>query len=179
MRDYLRESRSPLSAPEAVDRAIKLWIANERANAMPAQGYQWKQLFLPQGTRVRLRSNEMWHTAQVEGDELIYSGSAVSPHQMVQQAVGDGRNAWRDLWIRMPGQQDWSNAAVLRARLLKSAPTKPSTPADAMATAAKAMSDALMTALTLVEHANHQSRNTLERRLPRYRRDTDQMDDID
>jgi hypothetical protein len=80
------------------------------------------------------------------------------------------------------GQKDWSNAGVLRNRLLKSAqatPSTPSTPADAMAAAAKAMSNALMTALTLVEHANHQSRNTLERRLPRYRRETDQLDDID
>ena len=46
-----------------------------------------------------------------------------------------------------------------------------------MVTAAKAMSDALNTALVLVEHANHQSQNLLERRLPRYRRQADQMDD--
>jgi len=47
-----------------------------------------------------------------------------------------------------------------------------------MAAAAKPMSDALSTALTLVEHANHQSQNTLERRLPRYRRAHDLLDDI-
>lgn len=68
---------------------------------------------------------------------------------------------------------------VLRARLARSAATRPITPADAMTTAAKAMSDALKTALTLVEHANHQSQTTLERRLPRYRRQADLMDDID
>ncbi|OEZ60863.1 hypothetical protein [Duganella sp. HH105] len=47
-----------------------------------------------------------------------------------------------------------------------------------MAAAAKAMSAALNTALTPVEHANNQSQNTLERRLPRYRRTHDLLDDI-
>lgn len=32
-------------------------------------------------------------------------------------------------------------------------------------------------ALALVEHANHQSQNTLERRLPRYRRQYDLLSD--
>ena len=47
-----------------------------------------------------------------------------------------------------------------------------------MVAAAKGMSDAPNTALVLVEHANHQSQNTLERRLPRYRRGHDLLDDI-
>jgi hypothetical protein len=47
-----------------------------------------------------------------------------------------------------------------------------------MTTAAKAMGDALKTALVLVEHANNQSQNTLERRLPRYRREYDMLSDI-
>lgn len=103
----------------------------------------------------------------------------MSPHQLVQHVAGDGRNAWRDLWVRVPDQKDWVRTCVLRARLARSAATRPITPADAMTTAAKAMSDALKTALTLVEHANHQSQTTLERRLPRYRRQADLMDDID
>jgi hypothetical protein len=62
--------------------------------------------------------------------------------------------------------------------LNREAAKTPLSPAEAMAAAAKAMSDALSTALTLVEHANHQSQNTLERRLPRYRRTHDLLDDI-
>lgn len=45
LRTYLRECGSALSATEAVDRAIKLWIATESAHAAPIRGYQWKQLF--------------------------------------------------------------------------------------------------------------------------------------
>ena len=87
---YLRESGSALSPAAALASAVKLWIARDRAAAGPERGYQWKQLFLPESTRLRMR-------------------------------YADG---------------------------------------------------------VLVEHANHQSQNTLERRLPRYRRGHDLLDDI-
>ncbi|MYN30200.1 hypothetical protein [Duganella levis] len=48
-----------------------------------------------------------------------------------------------------------------------------------MTIAAKAMSDALSTAVTLVAHANDQAQNTQERRLPKYRRSWDLLEDID
>jgi len=98
---------------------------------------------------------------------------------MVLHIAGNGRNAWRELWVRLPGERDWSNADRLRARLNKQAACAPKSPEEAMSAAAKAMSDALTTALTLVEHANNQSQNQLERRLPRYRRVADMMEDVD
>lgn len=49
---------------------------------------------------------------------------------------------------------------------------------EAMAAAAKTMSNALNTALVLIEHVDHQSRNSLERRLPKSRRENDEFDDI-
>jgi hypothetical protein len=79
----------------------------------------------------------------------------------------------------MSGQKRWINAGNLRAQLLKQAATVPPTPAESMKIAAKAMIDALSTALTLVAHANDQAQNTLERRLPKYRRAWDQLEDVD
>lgn len=98
---------------------------------------------------------------------------------MARQAAGDGRNAWREIWILMPGQKRWANAAILRAQLSKQFAAVPPTPEESMKIAAKAMSDALSTALTLVAHANDQARNTLERRLPKYRRAWDVLEDVD
>ncbi|RFP08599.1 MULTISPECIES: hypothetical protein [unclassified Duganella] len=176
--DFLRQSGSPLTPAEAIAGAIKLWIEKNREDAAPLRGYQWKQLFLPEATRLRLHSGDNWHGAEVVGDDLIFRGAAVSPNQMVQQVCGDARNAWLELWVRFPGEKNWTKAAQLRACQNELAAKAPLSPADAMAAAAKAMSAALSTALTLVEHANHQSQNTLERRLPRYRRTHDQLDDI-
>ncbi|NVM78783.1 hypothetical protein FHW83_004613 [Duganella sp. SG902] len=176
---YLRESGSTLSPSEALIKAVQLWIAKGRADAIPAQGYQWKQLFLPEGTRLRMQVRECWHTAAIVGDELIYKGNPTSPHQMARQAAGDGRNAWREIWVLMPGHKQWANADRLRAQLVKERAAIPPTPAESMKIAAKAMSDALSTALTLVAHANDQAQNTLERRLPKYRRAWDMLEDVD
>lgn len=98
---YLRESGSTLSPSEALIKAVQLWIATGRADAIPAQSY------------------------------------------------------------------------------LKERAAVPPTPAESMKIAAKAMSDALSTALTLVAHANDQAQNTLERRLPKYRRAWDMLEDVD
>jgi hypothetical protein len=175
---YLRHSGSTFSTEEAVVHAIKSWIAQGHTAAAPMQGYQWKQLFLPAGARVRMRYDDDWRWAEVIGDELIYRRRALSPHQMVQEVAGDGRNAWRDLWIRLPGEKTWTSAAVLRANQVQQAAKQPLSAADAMTSAAKAMGDALKTALVLIEHANNQAQNTLERRLPKYRRECDMLSDI-
>lgn len=179
LQDYLRQSGNPLTPAEAIHNAIKLWIARQRADVEPERGYQWKQLFLPDQTRVRVIFDGKSYLACVQGDELVYQGAAISPHQMVRQIVGDGRNAWREIWVRLPQQRAWKNADQLRARLIKRNAAAPLSPADAMSKAAKAMSDALTTALTLVEHANLQSQNVLERRLPRYRRVEDTLDELE
>jgi hypothetical protein len=179
LRSYLRESGSTLSPSEALIKAVQLWIAKGKADAIPARGYQWKQLFLPEGTRVRLRVRDCWHTATIIGDELIYKDDAISPHQLARQIAGDGRNAWREIWLLMPGQKRWANAGQLRAQLSRQTAAIPTTPAESMKIAAKAMSDALSTALTLVAHANDQAQNTLERRLPKYRRAWDTLEDVD
>ena len=175
---FLRESGSPLSVTEAVVAAIKLWIERAQSAAQPARGYQWKMLFLPETTLVRMHYAEHWHVAKVVGDELIYQGRPVSPHQMAQEVAGDGRNAWRVLWLRFPGEKTWTNAGLLRTRLQKRA-TKPApTPVEAMTAAAQTMSNALNAALVLIEHVDLQSRNTLERRLPKNRREYDELEDI-
>lgn len=179
LRSYLRESGSTLSPSEALTKAVQYWVAKGRADAISVRGYQWKQLFLPEGTRLRMRVYEVWHNASVVGDDLIYKGQPVSPNQMARQAAGDVRNAWREIWVLMPGRKQWANAAILRAQLLKQACKVPPTAAEAMTIAAKAMSDALSTAVTLVAHANDQAQNTLERRLPKYRRSWDLLEDVD
>lgn len=178
LEDFLRTSGSPLSLTEALVAAIKLWIVREQGLAEPTRGYQWKLLFLPETTLVRLCHRERWHVGKVIGDDLIYEGCPVSPHQMAHEIAGDGRNAWRVLWLRFPGEKTWTNAGQLRTRLQKRAAKPAPTPVEAMAAAAKTMSNALNTALVLIEHVDHQSRNTLERRLPKSRREYDEFDDI-
>jgi hypothetical protein len=177
LEDHLRQSRSPLSLAEALDRAVRQWVEQDRAAATPVRGYQWKSLFLPETSHLRMSYGGESYYAQVVGEEIIFRGHAVSPRQMTIEIAGDGRNAWRDFWIRMPGEKSWANAALLRARIENKTATHAASPVDAMTAATKAMSDSLNAALLLIEHVDHQSKTMTERRLPKHRRAYDLMDD--
>ncbi len=175
---YLRTSGSTLTPAEAVVRALQHWITAQRELAAPLRGYQWKCLFLPDQTKLRMHVGGTWHYADVVGDDLIYQGHAVSPRQWTIAIAGDGRNAWRDLWVRRPGEKNWTIASVLRRQLERHAPSQPISPVDAMRAAASSMSDALQAALTLIEHTNHQARQQVDRRVPRHRRQDDFLIDV-
>ncbi|MBA5607902.1 hypothetical protein H3H36_21325 [Duganella sp. FT3S] len=175
--DYLRQSGSTLTTTEAIVRALQHWMAAQRETRVPLQGYQWKCLFLPEGSQVRMRFGDTWHYAEVMGDEIMYRSRVVSPRQLTMAIAGDGRNAWRDLWIRRPGERDWTAAYLLRRRMEQQAIIPPASPMEAMRAAAGSMSDALKTALTLVNHVSLHAENQVERRLPKHRRVEDFMID--
>lgn len=173
--DYLRTSGSTLSRPEALSRAIHDWVAAQRAAAEPVSGYQWKCLFLPSGSSLRMEYDGGCHYAHVVGEELLYQGRPLSPHQLALALAGPGRNAWREFWVKLHGEKQWVQAIKLR-RALESRPVATS-PLDAMASAARTMSDALQTTLTLVQQIHHKATVQPERRLPKQRRADDCLAD--
>lgn len=173
--DYLRVSGSTLSPAEAIGRALKHWMAAQREAAAPVQGYQWKCLFLPSGSRVRMHHEARCHYAEVSGEDLLYQGRPVSPRQFTLMVAGPGRNAWRELWVRLNGEKNWVRASKLRADLEQRA--TPTSPAEVMIAAARGMSEALQTTLALMEHASHEAAKIPERRLPKHRRLEDYMID--
>lgn len=176
--DFLRQSGSTFSINDAMICAVKQWIAAERAAATPDRGYQWKRLFLPDGTRLRMHHGDCWFYADVIADQLIYQGRPVSPRQLTIAVAGDGRNAWRDLWIRRPGERGWTAAERLRRELEQGDTAEPPSPMQAMQQAAHSMSHALQTALALADHVKHQAAQATERRVPKHRRRADyELDD--
>lgn len=167
-----------------------------------SRGYQWKELFLPDGTQLRMQSDGDVHHARVEGDRIVFEGKHVSPRQLTLAIAGNGRNAWRDLMLRLPGELHFRPATVHRrvaqARIRVDAESgvgavvaggaagseapalragRRGSPAETIAAAAQAMSDALRTALALVEHSNAQSLPKYERRVDFHRRAADVMAD--
>lgn len=123
------------------------------APLLRAAGYQWKTLFLPEGTQLRMSRGERTYTAQVEGDYIMFEGRKVSPRGMTVAIADDGGSAWRDLWLRLPGERFWGSPIRCRREAARhSIPAAPSA-AESMQAAADAMSNALHTALALVELA--------------------------
>lgn len=125
---HLRDEASALSLTDAVALAIRAWLADnagtvaisesgEPADAdadAASRGYQWKELFLPEGTALRMRYADEVHHARVTGDAIVFRGRRVSPRQLTLAIAGDGRNAWRDLSLRLPGEAHFRPACVLR-----------------------------------------------------------------
>jgi hypothetical protein len=116
---YLQESGSGVDASELAATAIDQWLAQARARAEnshtnPGRGYQWKSLFLPSATRLRMNFDGKFHYAEVDGDEIMFQGESVSPAQMANRIAGSTRNAWRDLWILFPGERNWKLASLRR-----------------------------------------------------------------
>nr|WP_315429439.1 hypothetical protein [uncultured Albidiferax sp.] len=78
-------------------------------------GYQWKSLFLPDSTEVRMQYKGDWSYARVEGDKLVYEGESITPGRLANTIAGSSRNAWRDLWIKRPADAEWLLADDCRA----------------------------------------------------------------
>ncbi len=130
---HLIKSGSPLTVAEAASAAIRAWIARHAqaevavppslqgtepaptAEPSPSRGYQWKDLFLPEGTELRMCTAGHTYHARVTGDDIIYKGRRVSPRGLTLVVAGDGRNAWRDVWIRFAGQRHFLPASAAGA----------------------------------------------------------------
>jgi hypothetical protein len=191
LEDFLRETASALSAAEATALALRAWIAAQRqqragtpqaadrpparagANGTCVRGYQWKCVFLPDGTELRMEFARQDFHARVSGNAIVYAGMPVSPRQFTLAVAGDGRNAWRDLWVRFPGERSWIRAMLLRRRCAQQAEKQPLSPLEAMREAAACMCETLKNALALVERSNELAVPRFERRLARPRRAID------
>ena len=155
LRAFLGQSGKQLTVHEAMRAAVKCWIAEQgddvRLAAPHLGGYQWKELFLPNGTEVRANYDTQPHYAVVENDLLCYQGQPLSPRQFTLAVAGEGRNAWRDLWVRLPGERQWRRAVDLRCALRKQAAVPPPSPQEAVSAAAASLKSALRCALELID----------------------------
>jgi hypothetical protein len=93
------------------------WLAAAKARAAEtrnADGFQWKELFLPSGTRLRTTFNGQRSHALVEGDNIVFNGRSVSPSEFANGVGGRGRNAWKVVWLMLPHDGLWKVAKTLR-----------------------------------------------------------------
>ena len=118
---------------EIAAEAIEEWTRrhNPDAIALPAtKGYQWKSLFLPDGTLLRTVFGGKNFHCIVEADAIVYDGKPVSPSGFVNAVGGIGRNAWRCTWVLLPQTDQWKLADTLRTRLRPPRRPAPARPAQ-------------------------------------------------
>ncbi|MYM88114.1 hypothetical protein GTP91_13110 [Rugamonas sp. FT82W] len=132
--EKLRRRGGSQDLSEAMAQAIECWLSDPArfepgADLSGIHGYQWKSLFLPEGTVLKSWSYGENNYARVEGDQIIHNGHAVSPNQFAQSFARSTRNAWRDLSIRRPGDKTYKSAYRLRDELIAAAKASAATPA--------------------------------------------------
>jgi hypothetical protein len=104
---------------EIATEAIDEWMRRHKPDAisMPqVHGYQWKNVFLPNGTLLRTVFGAKNYHCLVEGDAILYNEQSVSPSGFVNAVGGIRRNAWQCTWILFPKSKDWQLADTLRTR---------------------------------------------------------------
>lgn len=123
LNDFLRKANSDKDPVEPISMAIDYWLDNatwKQDVLMPKtvhntdKGYHWKTIFLPHGTKLRMKYKNEWHYAEILGDKVVFGGEESSPSAFVNKATGTSRNAWRDIWIKRPQDQGWIFAETLR-----------------------------------------------------------------
>lgn len=119
----LDNTKSTLSPSKAIEAAIDYWIDNaawkpdllRKGGEENLKGYQWKGLFLPSGTQLRMRYKAKDYYAKVIGDQIEFENEFFTPSQLANKiADGSARNAWRDFYIKRPTDNTWVLADDLR-----------------------------------------------------------------
>jgi hypothetical protein len=79
------------------------------------RGYQWQNVFLPNGTQLKIPYKGRDHLAEIRHQQLYYEDTPTSPSQFASRVARyTSRNAWRDIWVKRPDDKDWLPANRLR-----------------------------------------------------------------
>lgn len=153
--EYLKQQGKLAELPVVLAEAVELWMAKQH-EANGSYGYQWKTVFLPEGTVLRSWSYGEHHYAKVKGDQIIFQGGAVSPNQLAQHFGRSTRNAWNDLFIRRPGDKVFRQACVLRSEVEREAQVLGQARAAAAASTSlpSSLAEASIVALPAKPHAD-------------------------
>jgi hypothetical protein len=154
----------------------------------PGRGYQWKTLFLPAGTRLRMWYDGKFHYADVVGDDIRFGARKVSPAQFANAVAGNTRNAWRDIWLLFPRDTRWKLASLrrrqaqqLEERLALAPPPQAGTPAPGSHALpvhkSESESESDDASKYLRRLANLIEQALIVRQMPRHRRRTDSLGD--
>lgn len=130
---YAEAHQAELGAGELAAIAIEEWLARAEGGDAPCvrlRGYQWKTVFLPEGTQLRVWNRSGFAYAEVIGDRVVHLGDAVSPHEFICRCKGISRSAWTEVSLLFPGENHWKRADAHRRELARP-PTRQATRAPA------------------------------------------------
>lgn len=126
---HLLDTQPGVTPDSLLTGLLKRWLAAELERSAPKSnpaihGFQWKNLFLPEGTRLRTAYGDKIEFAKVAGDCIVSDEGASLTPSVFANRHAQGRNAWRFIWLRFAGEEQWIRAYDCRARLGDAAPKR-------------------------------------------------------
>jgi hypothetical protein len=121
---HLMETRPGVQLEAFIEEFLKRWLEIDieklelRKNGQPTHGFQWKNVFLPEGTQLRTSYGQITAFAKVVGEFILTEdGTSLTPSTFANRYTR-GRNAWRFVWLRFPGENCWTRAENCRQNTL-------------------------------------------------------------
>lgn len=117
---YVEACPGEVSASELAALAIEEWLARGESGKTlhnRRRGYQWKTVFLPEGTQLRAWNRTGFAYAEVLGDSIMHQGEPVSPHAFICRCKGISRSAWAEVALLFPHENNWKRANAYRREL--------------------------------------------------------------
>lgn len=116
---FLMDTRPGVKPGPFVVELVKRWLATETArlalrSEQATRGFQWKNVFLPEGTTLRTSHCDVVEFAKVVGDRIVSEDDTSLTPSMFANRHAKGRNAWRFVWLRLPGNDHWVSAVNYR-----------------------------------------------------------------
>lgn len=113
---HLLETHPGLKPDAFIKDLVKRWLARDiergalQKNGPALRGFQWKTLFLPDGTLLRTSHCDKVAFAKVSGNYIVSEDGATLTPSLFANRHAKGRNAWRFVWLRFPGDDYWARA---------------------------------------------------------------------
>lgn len=75
----------------------------------------WKEITIPASSDVRMLYGGTSHYATIHDGKIKDADGQFSPSEWARKVADDtSRNAWRDLWFKVPGKKEWVPAELIR-----------------------------------------------------------------
>ena len=75
----------------------------------------WKEISIPDGSPVKMKYKGEVFEAIVNDSAILYKSRHFTPSQWANEiAANTNRNAWKDIWFKLPGERNFVLASQLR-----------------------------------------------------------------
>jgi hypothetical protein len=110
------DTRPGVKPDTLVRELVQRWLTENtgqlasRENSQAMRGFQWRDVFLPEGTCLRTYHAAKAEFAKLIGDHIVADDGSVLTPSLFANRNAKGRNAWRFVWLRFPHDDCWIRA---------------------------------------------------------------------